>query len=33
LGAGASWFSCPILKEQDEKMIELAKGYFKNPEM
>jgi hypothetical protein len=33
LGAGASWFSCPILKEQGEKMIELAKAYFKNPDM
>jgi len=33
LGAGASWFSCPILKEQGEKMIELAKSYFKNPDL
>ena len=28
LGAGASWFACPVLKEQGEKMIELAKRYF-----
>ncbi|RLD49993.1 MAG: hypothetical protein DRI94_09830, partial [Bacteroidetes bacterium] len=33
LGAGASWFSCPVLKEQGEKMIELAKCYFKNPDL
>jgi len=33
LGAGASWYSCPVLKEQGEKMIELAKSYFENPDM
>jgi hypothetical protein len=31
LGAGASRNACPILKEQGEKMIELARIYFENP--
>ncbi len=33
LGAGASWFACPVLKEQGEKMIELAKNYFQDPKL
>ncbi|MDD4976474.1 MAG: hypothetical protein PHY93_19110 [Bacteriovorax sp.] len=33
LGAGASRNACPILKEQGEKMIELARIYFDNPDL
>lgn len=32
LGAGASYQACPILKEQGEKMIEMAKKYLSDKE-
>lgn len=31
LGAGASWYACPVLNEQGVKMIELARIHFNEP--